>query len=237
MANHSTPTHHETVPERSHVQPGTSIGGASIELHDIITEHIRSGPAMISTLGDQYGIYRPVVVPPGGRLPAKASDGQTATCVVDPVNGIVWSFRYRQGAPLPYAWEFTGGSTVRDVIAANESTSSGTYTNLATVGPTVTLPFSGDYRVRFSCQPNGFGSASTAAVMGIFDGATGPIDIALTGLTGSASANITLGQAITVTGANAGDILTAKYYITGGAGPVSFANRWMEALPVRVSGG
>jgi len=79
-------------------------------------------------------------------LPASAPDGYELIYVADGSNDIEWHLKYNNGTSK---WRFIGGLPLRAEVATNESTSSTSYADLATVGPSITVPLTGDYRVFF----------------------------------------------------------------------------------------
>lgn len=91
-------------------------------------------------------------------LPSSPIDGQEIRYVVDSTNGIIWNFKYRSASASTYKWEFIGGSPLFAQIAADQGTTSTSYVNLATTGPSVILPLAGDYDYELGC-----GSYSTGA--------------------------------------------------------------------------
>jgi hypothetical protein len=110
-------------------------------------------------------------------LPGSPSDGdeiyfQNAGMATD---GIAWTFRYRAGGGT-YKWEFVGGPSWCKEVAANENAAvSVSYSDFATVGPTVTAPLAGDYMIAIAAfiqtpTTNSTGSAAPAF------GATAAID-------------------------------------------------------------
>lgn len=82
-------------------------------------------------------------------LPASPVDGQVIFFQADSANGVVWQLRYNAGSGSAYKWEFVGGPPLVSEVAADETTTSGTYTDLATVGPSVTIPVGGDFQIHF----------------------------------------------------------------------------------------
>lgn len=80
-------------------------------------------------------------------LPSSPADGDEIFFAADATNGVIWHLRYRSGASGSYKWEFVGGPPLISEVATSESTTSTTYANLTTTGPTVTLPLAGDYIV------------------------------------------------------------------------------------------
>jgi hypothetical protein len=91
------------------------------------------------------------VVSYGTTLPASPVDGQEAI-LVDSVTSpsYTWRFRYNAGGGT-YKWEFVGGAPMTMAVDASQSTASATLVDLATVGPSLTVPRAGIYSVQASC--------------------------------------------------------------------------------------
>jgi len=86
-------------------------------------------------------------------LPTVPYDGQEIIYQADAAHGIEWRFRYNASSVLAYKWEFIGGSFISDVVNTSETAATGgAYQDLATVGPSVTVPFAGVYAVEFGSQ-------------------------------------------------------------------------------------
>lgn len=151
----------------------------------------------------------------------------------DVANSIYWLFRYNS-AQATYKWEFVGGSPLVSFVATDETTTSATYTALATAGPSIALPRAGDYDIlieSYQQQDGGTGKS----YMSYDIGGTGAVDgdgafmnnpgVATTmGFTASRRARKTGLTAVT---------LTAKYR-SASTGQMHAANRAMTVTPVRV---
>lgn len=109
-------------------------------------------------------------------------------------------------------------------ITASESTTSSTYTDLTTVGPTITGLGDGTYVVLFGCHLLGQGALAAVSV----NGSTPSDDDAIH----ESEIEVTGGRGLFVTLKNNGNsTLTMKYRKDGGAS-ATFKNRWMTVLRV-----
>jgi hypothetical protein len=163
-------------------------------------------------------------------------DQQTVSLVADPANNIAWLLQYNSATGF---WYFQGGPPMSAIVDTAESTSSTTYADLATVGPSLTLPRAGDYIVQVGMRRN---SASNNIVsegwMSYQVGATVAVDndAAVDSETGT---NASDGDGISVprtkTGLAASTVLTGKYKKSGASTlAVTFSQRFITALPVRI---
>jgi hypothetical protein len=76
-------------------------------------------------------------------------DLQTAAMAT---KGIVWRFRYRSGATT-YKWEFVGGPAwAVEVATAGDVATNDTYAVPTVAGPSITLPFGGDFHVEHEAE-------------------------------------------------------------------------------------
>lgn len=168
--------------------------------------------------------YPPITV-----LPTTPTDGQVVYYTADATNGVVWAFKYRTASASASKWEFAGGAPLTARVAASETTASTTYVALTTAGPSVALPFAGDYDVRIGGRIANT-SGTDASAMSFDVGGTGAVDAdAAVGVTAGA---VNVASHVRKTGATA-VTLTAKYRVVSGTG--TFIERWMEVLPVRVT--
>lgn len=162
-------------------------------------------------------------------LPTNPFDGQEIDYVVDATNGIVWRFRYRAASASTHKWEFVGGPPLYVEVAAEQSTSSGSFVDLATVGPEATVPVAGDYLITFGTRqlPSAAGFAET----GLFIGGVQVTGLIVIGNTASEQANVSR----TTKAANvaASSAVKLKYLSTTGSGS-TFLERWLSIVPTRV---
>jgi len=93
-------------------------------------------------------------------LPGAPFDGQEIFYAAVPADGVIWHLRYRTAASGSYKWEFVGGSDMYHAVNTGQGTAAthSTFQDLATVGPTITVPLAGDYMIEFSCQGYGPGA-------------------------------------------------------------------------------
>lgn len=163
-------------------------------------------------------------------FPASPVDGDIHVYPADTTNGVMWMFMYRAAVN---DWEFIGGAPLYAEVATSETTASTTYAALATAGPSIALPFVGDWMVETGAQ--GFNSTGAQDVRMSYDiGGTGAVDADATYIVGGGGyVAATRGNAIRKrrkAGLTA-VTLTAKYK-TGG-GTATFQDRWMAVTPVR----
>lgn len=98
-------------------------------------------PTTISTAG--YAIT----------LPGSPTDGQQAI-LVDSITlpTYQWLFRWNAGSSNADKWECVGGAPAEAEVATAETTASTTYVDLATAGPSITVPRAGVYIITFGCE-------------------------------------------------------------------------------------
>lgn len=175
-------------------------------------------------------VYAPEVI----TLPATPVDQQECIYVADTTNGIKWHFRYRAASASSFKWEAVGASTpLYSEVATDESTASTTYVDLATVGPSVTLPLAGDYVISFGGQVY-----NTTASIGIYVsaklGAAAATDAnGVTNVSPTASAILPVWRSFRRTGFAASDVIKLQVRSVG-AGTARFLNRSLEVQPLRV---
>lgn len=168
-------------------------------------------------------------------LPSNAIDGQEVRYLADNTNGIVWNLRYRAGSSSAYKWEFIGGQPLYSFIATWEGTTTNypNYTNLATSGPSLSVPLAGQYMVDLSyiSQETNGGYSTTIVTQ-----ATGaPLDVAnalfqIDATTADVQTSFT-SRALTLTTTNPLRVLYAR----NGTGTANFGQRHLRFTPIRVS--
>ena len=166
----------------------------------------------------------------GTTLPASPVDGQEAILVDSTTNPTYqWRFRYNSGSSSSYKWEFVGGASARSSVDAFEGTSSTSYADLATVGPQLTIPRSGDYHVRWGAIMQASGAGLTAAM------AIPNLGLSFRELT----VIVTLGMQVALWGEfpfaalTAGTVAKCQYKTS--AGTALFVERSLYLTPVRVA--
>lgn len=112
------------------------------------------------------------------RLPARPTDGDEIHYLAGPNSGFVWRLRYRAGSPSAYKWEFTGGSPLSVLTAANEFQLVAVGWGELTTPNRIVAPLDGEYSVRATAKAYtgdtqvamGFGVNSSSSVVWWTDG-------------------------------------------------------------------
>ena len=167
-------------------------------------------------------------IPEGDTLPDAPKGGETIFYVADESDGVVWQFRYDDTAGH---WRFVGGPPLYARIDTDQSTTSGSYTNLASTGPTVTVPLAGKYIVRVGCNTYNSGVATNLMSYQIAAGAAS--DRGSQAAIAASGYSASLSDEDDHTGVAASSAITAKYRTT--AGTANFRYRWIAVTPVTVT--
>jgi len=170
-------------------------------------------------------------------LPASPVDGQRCILTDSLTAGTFhWLLQY-VAARASNKWVFIGGAPQESEVATGQGTNSTSYTDLATVGPSIALPVAGDYIVRIGYQAR-IGTTSQTYYMSYAIGATAAADADACGMVAGAAGDPGMSNMRSMKKlALPAVTLTAKYRITGGTGPNGgFINRWMEVEPIAVGG-
>lgn len=172
-------------------------------------------------------------------LPATPYDGQHVAYGAAPAAGVAWHLRYRAAAPAPYRWECLGGlpllAEVNPGANLNGPTAGGAYIDIpASAGPALTIPLAGEYEIGYGGLISYVSGVSPAGVaLAVARGATAPAageEIFVQVATGVAMAAYRTKRLVVSV---PGQVLTQRYFISA-ATTVSFTNRSLRALPVRV---
>jgi hypothetical protein len=206
------------------ISAGTGSPGAGAAGQIIVTEYYPGGAT--GRIVSQAWTVGP---------PANPQDGDVWMATGVDANGTCWQFRYNAGSASAYKWEFVGGPPAFASVETGESTASGTYVDLATVGPTFTCARGGDYQVMLSSTINN-NTLNCGGVYSFDVGAVAAIDNnGLYQVGGPAGINFNFGGKFSlVTGVVAAAVLRGKYRIASG-GTATFAYRRMQVTPVRVA--
>jgi hypothetical protein len=167
-------------------------------------------------------------------------DGQTVDFVADGTNGVIWRLRYNASGGT-YKWEFDGGGPLTAEVSTAETTNTGAYGDLTTVGPSIVVPLAGDYEVTYGAKiaasqtTTAQGGAvapkfGTAAVDGVNDDAE-----AVAAGVGTPSGGWR-SQALRTIRRNipaASSTVKLQYTLTFG-GTVTFSRRNLSIKPIRV---
>lgn len=148
---------------------------------------------------------------------------------VDSTNGIQWHLAYESGETT-YKWRFLGGPAMQASVVTAEATSSATDVDLATVGPSLTLPRGGDYDMGFSFQVTGSNSGNAAG--NLYAGA-GLIAGLVTNQTAVAGAAFSPCRVFRAVARAASDVMKLKYS-NSTATAATFSLRTLAITPVRI---
>ena len=183
----------------------------------------------------------PFVQPTIGALPSTPYDGQEIYILADATNGIVWHLKYRTASGSVFKWEWIGGSALVHSIATSEHCTAIAFGDLTTVGPTITVPFKGDYEIFFAANATTFLAGDH---MGVGINNAGSVS---TGSTAYHTAVNFPGGAngdrhhicrkYVTTAALASTVLKMVYSagtIAGGNSDAAFKDRFLSIRPVRV---
>jgi len=136
-------------------------GGIDLRyLGDWVSGSYRDGDVTIYQ-GTAYVCVRPTTAAPtpwatsvalgyGTTLPASPYNGQEFVLVDSTTNpSYQWRLRFNANSTSAYKWEFVGGAPVNGYVGTTESSAAAGWTDLATIGPSFTLPRAGDYLFAF----------------------------------------------------------------------------------------
>lgn len=166
--------------------------------------------------------------------PVSPSDGDLwiATAVdtgnLATTTGLRWQFQFNATSGSTYKWELVGGSAWLKKVATAESTTSGSYTDLATVGPSIVLARGGDYIFEHGFVGTA-GTGNLQAILNVGGSTTG--DTAFLG--GPGALDGVAWQKNLVTGIAAATTVKVQYLSANGSS-ATFQNRTLTAIPVRV---
>lgn len=165
-------------------------------------------------------------------FPSSPIDGDIHIYPADTTNGIMWHFMYNSGSASAHKWEFIGGSALSAEVETSEGTTSTTFVDLTTAGPSITVPKAGDYYVVMQARmSNGTAGGFCVSAVKIGAAATADADGAILS-SGTAGETATL-EAHRVKTCAASDILKVQYRVSAGTG--TFLNRRLFIIPRRVT--
>lgn len=166
-------------------------------------------------------------------LPASPADG-AEVILCDNVALPAYAWRLRWNA-ADGRWQFLGGTAYRAAVGTSETTTTiGSYVNLATIGPRVTIPRQGDYMVRFGCTLIDTAADSQANMgVGIADFAA-PSLAEARGHISAANYHLTVYTEAQLNNLAAGAELRAKYLHTV-AGTLTVLSRFLSIQPTRLT--
>ena len=190
---------------------------------------------------EPQSVYTPpqvvTVLPTTGLVDGMEVYFQSAAMATD---GILWHLRYRAAASGAYKWEYIGGPPIYNEVQPTgtyETASSTAYADLATVGPQVTVPLNGQYRITGSCLAYATGAIGSSAIMALKFGAAATSDndrIGQVTTSATAATNASVGRTLASV-VTAGTVLKLQYRSSNAFSP-GFSFRWLEIVPIKVGG-
>ena len=201
----------------------------ALAVQQLIDDRIRAlGPDLLAGLATQ-------VIPVGSSLPSSPADGQEVLYV--PEGGVAWRLRFNASSSSPYKWEAAGATPLTAEVDANEATASAAYTNLATVGPQITVPLAGEYLIGIGAARAYADQAASFARMSYAIGGAAAVDPdrVENRMVNPAQPITSVARPWRAKTVSAGAAIVAKYLANGG-GTANFEGRWMAVVPRRVSG-
>ena len=199
---------------------------------------VNGGPGFlrVSKIVQQNDGLKPFWTPPlVTQLPTNPTVGDTVIYAADATDGVYWNLYYDGIGSYP--WKYVGGPPLLDFVsAAGQTSTSSSYTALATAGPTLTLPLAGDYDVNISAQTASTAAAHYAGFSSYDVGATAANDAwaVMFGVNYGPGYGSNADRTYRHTGLAASTSLVAKYR-TPQSVQVYFNERILTATPVRVA--
>lgn len=163
----------------------------------------------------------------GTTLPQTPSNGQFFSLALG--SGVVWNLRYNATSASAYKWEFIGGPPLVHSVAASEATTNNFYSDLTTDGPTLTIPFKGEYLVNLTARVQT--SITDRCFVGLYVNGALSTETSID-LTGTWFGALQLASFQTISSAN--QVVKMRYKNVNG-GTSTYSNRLLFITPVRIS--
>jgi hypothetical protein len=165
----------------------------------------------------------------GTSFPLTPADGQEHILVDSTTSPTYqWRFRYNAGSASAFKWEYIGGRPAYQNVDTAQTTSSGGFTDLATVGPSFVVPRAGEYLIRYSAMI--FNSAVNINFVGMMKNGGEQDRISFTSVAANAYGSMMSQKYDTFA---AGDAIKLMY--AAGGGVSSFERRRLTVEPLRCS--
>ncbi len=162
-------------------------------------------------------------------LPKSPTKGDRCQFIADKTNGIIWHLVYDGEGTYP--WKKIGGPPLFAEVAAQQTTSSTSYTNLGTTGPTVTAPaVKMESLVTLQAQMQGESSAIITYI-GLSVGGAAAVEV---DYSYSETGRITVPGCKTVSGITSTASQTFQMKYRTNTGTSAWAKRTLQVDPIRV---
>lgn len=203
------------------------------------TDNVSSGSGSRFTVMED-GIALAGVAGTSSTPPASPVDGMIWRLPADSSNGVYWFFQY-DSSQATNKWVFMGGPPMFAAVNTDQTTGSLTYVDLGTVGPSITIPRSGDYIIElgFGMAPTGSNFTDVTMLMAAKLGGAATSDANAVGLSTGSTAAQGLPSAtrkLAPVALTAADVVKAQYRIAASSGTSTthFVNRHLFVTPVRI---
>lgn len=167
-------------------------------------------------------------------LPVAPRDGQECYLLADAATSTVWHMRYRAATGK---WEYVGGRALEARVATSElmALALNTWGDVATLGPSITVPLAGDYDLEFGADLI-VGSNGQGVQAGIAQAALGNAVAPFIGMVAAiAQVSGSLMTTSSMTALAANQVLRMRYRVQSVAGGTpTVANRWLKIRPWRL---
>lgn len=171
---------------------------------------------------------------PGTTLPASPSNGQQAV-LVDSTSSPTYSW-FLQWSSAASKWLFLGGTPALVTVNTQQSPASfGSYVDLATVGPSFTVPRAGSYYVEWAASASAQSNSGLSTASMIVTNASNTqwgSDVADSNNGGGVSAG--MWTASVLSGLAASDVIKCRYQCSN-ATTGYFRNRKLRVIPVALT--
>lgn len=167
-------------------------------------------------------------------LPQSPSDGQECYYIADSTNGVIWHLKYNAAGAGSYKWWYVGGPPLFAAVDTDEALATGTaiWVNLATDGPTITLPLGGDFMWRGHFDAYA-AVATTASAGASINNADPAVNFFMDAPIFTNGAACTVTSIHRTTGRTAADTVKLKY-LRNPTQAFNFRWRTLEVTPIRV---
>jgi hypothetical protein len=173
-------------------------------------------------------------------LPSSPVDGQIIDYVADSTNGVVWRFRYRSASTSAYKWEFIGGPPNFSYVGPNnyfgtrQTTTSLTFADLSTVGPSFVTPFAGDWDCTYNFIAETTNTSTNARIWVTGDSTSLGWDLGDSQVYGGGQINGNHVATIRRTSLASGSTIKLQYAVSNAGTTAYFWNRRLYITPVRI---
>lgn len=168
-----------------------------------------------------------------GGPPGSPSDGDIWIATGVDANGTRWQFQYNAGSVSSYKWEFLGGFPAHVLVDTAETTTSLTYTDLATAGPSFTAVRAGEYKATISAYDYNDTSGKVNFASPKVGSGSATDYTGLTHTNSTATAELRYSAETPILTAAANDVIKVQYRVTGGTG--TFRARILAVTPRRIA--